>query len=69
MMIEPKSGSNVHALGRSRRLPQARRWGRIVGTMAELLMNSAIPSEGSIRTSWPALRNGYWANQGGRQND
>ena len=30
--------------------------------MAELLMNSAIPSEGSMRTSWPRLRNSYYAN-------
>ena len=35
--------------------------------MAELLMNSAIPSEGSMRTSWPALRNGYLTNQMGYQ--
>ena len=28
-----------------------------MGKMAELLMNSAIPGEGSMRTSWPALRN------------
>ena len=26
-------------------------------------MKSAIPSEGPIRTSWPALRNPCWANQ------
>ena len=31
--------------------------------MAELLMKSAIPNEGSIRTSWPALRNDGWANE------
>ena len=30
---------------------QARRWGRIAGQMADLLMNSAIPSEGSMQTS------------------
>ena len=35
---------------------------RIGGRMAELLMKSAIPSEGTIRTSWPALRNPYCAN-------
>ena len=32
--------------------------GRIAVKMAELLMSSAIPSEGSMPTSWPALRNG-----------
>ena len=32
--------------------------------MAELLMNSAIPSEGSMRTSWPGLRNLCCANLG-----
>ena len=31
--------------------------------MAELLMNSAIPSEGSMRTSWPRLRNRRCAKQ------
>ena len=36
---------------------------RISGEMAELLMNSAIPSEGSMRTSWPRLRNSYCMNQ------
>ena len=41
--------------------------GRIGGNMAELLMNSAIPSEGSMRTSCPALRNGYCANCVGYQ--
>ena len=30
-------------------------------------MNSAISSEGSMRTSWPELRNGYWANHDGYQ--
>ena len=45
------------ALGRSWAPPQARRGGRPVVKMAELLMNSAIPSEGSTQTSWPALRN------------
>ena len=30
-------------------------------------MNFVTPSEGSIRTSWPALRNGYWANYRGYQ--
>ena len=35
--------------------------------MAEFISNSAIPSEGSIRTSWPALRNGDYANQNGYQ--
>ena len=35
---------------------------RIVVEMAELLMNSAIPSEGPIRTSSPELRNPYCAN-------
>ena len=38
--------------------------GRIVVRMAELLMNSAIPSEGSMQTSWPALRNSCCANLG-----
>ena len=33
---------------------QARRRIQIVVNMAELLMNSAMPSEGSMRTSWPA---------------
>ena len=36
--------------------------GRIAVRMAELLMNSAIPSEGSMRTSWPALRKPCCAN-------
>ena len=31
--------------------------GRIDGEMAEFIRNSAIPSEGSMQTSWPALRN------------
>ena len=35
---------------------------RIGSEMAELLMNSAIPSEGPMRTSWPALRNPCCAN-------
>ena len=35
---------------------------RIGGRMAELLMNSAIPSQGSMRASWTALRNGCCAN-------
>ena len=39
--------------------------GRIVVKMAELLMNSAIPSEGSMRASWPRLRNSYYANRMG----
>ena len=37
--------------------------GRTAVKMAELLMNSAIPSEGSMRTSWPALRNPCCANE------
>ena len=37
--------------------------GRIAVRMAELLMKSAIPSEGPIRTSWPALRNPCCANE------
>ena len=45
------------APGLLRAPPQARHWGRVVVKMAELLMNSAIPSEGSMQTSWPALRN------------
>ena len=36
--------------------------GRIAVKMADLLMNSAIPSEGSMRTSWPALRKPCCAN-------
>ena len=40
---------------------------RIIIKMAELLMNSAIPSEGSMRTSCLVLRNGYCANQMGDQ--
>ena len=40
---------------------------RISGEMAELLMKSAIPSEGLIRTSWPALRNPCCVNQTGYQ--
>ena len=36
---------------------------RIAVRMAELLMNSAIPSEGSMQTSWPALRNQCYANR------
>ena len=40
---------------------------RTVDRMAELLMNSAIPSEGSMRTSWPALCNGYLGEAGGYQ--
>ena len=32
---------------------------RVSAVLAELLMNSAIPSEGSMRTSCPALRNGH----------
>ena len=40
---------------------------RVSAVLAELLMNSAIPSEGSMRTSCPALRNGHWANHGGYQ--
>ena len=39
--------------------------GRTVVRMAELLMKSAIPSEGSMRTSCPALRNGGCANHSG----
>ena len=39
--------------------------GRKVGKMAELLMNSTIPSEGSMRASWPRLRNRGYANQTG----
>ena len=35
---------------------------RISGEMADLIPNSAIPSEGSMRTSWPRLRNSYYAN-------
>ena len=31
--------------------------GQTIGRLAELLMKSAIPNEGPIRTSWPALRN------------
>ena len=38
--------------------------GRTAGKMAELLMNSAIPSEGSMRTSWPRLRNSYLCEPG-----
>ena len=30
--------------------------------MANFSVNSAIPSEGSMRTSWPRLRNSYYAN-------
>ena len=41
--------------------------GRTARRMAELLTNSAIPSEGSMRTSCLALRNGYWANHSGYQ--
>ena len=41
--------------------------GRVAVRMAELLMNSAIPSEGSIRTSSPALRNPCCVNQTGYQ--
>ena len=37
----------------------------IGGKMAEFISNSAIPREGSMRTSWPALRNPYYANQRG----
>ena len=54
-----------HALDWLPRLPQARSQRPHYSRMAELLMNSAIPSEGSMRTSWPALRNGYWATQTG----
>ena len=43
--------------------------GRIAVKMAELPMNSAKPSEGSMRTSCPALRNGHYANQRGYQLD
>ena len=39
-----------------------RRRGTIAVSMAELLMNSAIPSEGAMQTRWPALRNLCWAN-------
>ena len=42
-------------------------FGRTEGKMGDLLMNSAMPSEGSMRTSWPALRNGCYANQRGYQ--
>ena len=38
--------------------------GRIAVKMADLLMNSAIPSEGSMRTSWPRLRNSGCASIG-----
>ena len=55
------------APGRGLAPPQARRWGRVGGKMAELLMKSAIPSEGPIRTSWPALRNPCCVNQTGYQ--
>ena len=37
--------------------------------MADFLVNSAVPSEGSMRTSWPALRNGYCANHSEYQRD
>ena len=47
----------LESAGLLRAPPQARHWGRVVVKMAELLMNSAIPSEGSMQTSWPALRN------------
>ena len=41
--------------------------GRVGGKMAELLMKSAISSEGSMRTSRAALRNGCCANHDGYQ--
>ena len=49
-------------LGRFHPLLQARREGWTGGQMAELLMNSAIPSEGSMRASWPKLPNRRCAN-------
>ena len=38
---------------------------QISGQMAELLMNSAVPGEAPMRTSWPALRNWGYTNLGG----
>ena len=37
--------------------------------MAELPMNSAMPSQGSMRASWTALRDGRCANHGRYQRD
>ena len=54
--------ATFHAWGQGWARPQARQPGRIDGKMAELLMNSAIPSGGPMRTSWPKLRNSYYAN-------
>ena len=31
--------------------------------LAELLMNSAVPSEGLMRTSWPSLRNSQYSRE------
>ena len=55
------------ALARSQIAAVSTAQGSVAPKMAELLMNPAIPSEESMRTSWAALRNGYYANQNGYQ--
>jgi len=42
----------------------SRETNRLIVVKNELPMNSAIPSEVSTGASWPALRNGCWANHG-----
>ena len=56
-----------NALGRSPPPLQAHSQRPFDVGMAEFISNSAMPSEGSIRTSWPALRNDTCANHSGYQ--
>ena len=50
----PTASDNCHA----RMAPE-----RVCVETAEFIGNSAVPSEGSMRTSWPALHNGCCRDQ------